>query len=271
MSETQRFEKENGQTACNMDLFDEDDDMEDTESQTQSGKRGTSQMDLDQPPTRTAPLDKREKRGTDPVLPDKRRIKEVDYSETLRSTVYRQEELISNMKIEVEKQREEHVYNMNEMKKQWETTLREKLAQREEELKRKTNEEFQERNNAILAEMEQRFQQEAEKESELAMMERRFSRRHRFQDKDVEMDNNSTMPGDAGKPSSPSAKPQSDTSRLEAIKRIKRTRGISHRVRLVSVAADTKRKYLKDTRLNKTHNTTTRLLLPQWKMRLREA
>jgi len=67
MSETQRFEKENGQTACNMDLFDEDDDMEDTESQTQSGKRGTSQMDLDQPPTRTAPLDKREKRGTDPV------------------------------------------------------------------------------------------------------------------------------------------------------------------------------------------------------------
>jgi len=41
----------------------------------------------------------------------------------------------------VEKQREEHVYNMNEMKKQWETTLREKLAQREEELKRKTNEE----------------------------------------------------------------------------------------------------------------------------------
>lgn len=70
------------------------------------------------------------------------------------------------------------------------------------------------------------------------MMERRFSRRHRFQDKDVEMDNNSTMPGDAGKPSSPSAKPQSDTSRLEAIKRIKRTRGISHRVRLVSVAAD---------------------------------
>jgi len=56
MSETQRFEKENRQTACNMDLFDEDNDMEDTESWTQSGKRGTSQMDLDQPSTRTALL-----------------------------------------------------------------------------------------------------------------------------------------------------------------------------------------------------------------------
>jgi hypothetical protein len=69
-------------------------------------------------------------------------------------------------------------------------------------------------------------------------MERRFSRHHRFQDKDIEMDNDSTMPGDAGQPSSPSAKPRSDTLCFEAIKRIKKTRGISHRVRLVSVAAD---------------------------------
>ncbi|KAG1723514.1 hypothetical protein EDB19DRAFT_1916073 [Suillus lakei] len=358
MSETQRFEKENVQTASNADLFDADDDMEDTNTEsrmttqfdtpqctmtmvstetslmnieeslnnvtgqpstwatwsdkrgtsqmdqslnnvagqpstwvTQSDKRGTSQMDLDQPPTRTAPLEKREKRVTNPVLPDKRRIKEVDYSETLHDTVYRQEELINNMKMEVEKQRGEHVHDINELKRQWETTLREreeqlakaqkeiertrvqqqqqleeyikqtretlgkanrnmieatiqkiqedthdhlarertqqeadlheKLAQREEELKRKTNEEFQEHNKAILAEMEQRLQQEAEKESELAKMERRFSRHHRFQDKDIEMDNDSTMPGDAGQPSSLSAKPRSDTS-----------------VRLVSVAAD---------------------------------
>ncbi|KAG2137121.1 uncharacterized protein EDB93DRAFT_1253734 [Suillus bovinus] len=145
MSETQRFEKENVQTASDADLFNEDDDMEDTDTEsrmttqfdtpqctmtmvstetslmnveeslnnvagqpstwaTRSDKRGTSQMDLDQPPTRTAPLEKREKRVTDPVLPDKRRIKEVDYSETLRDTVYRQEELINNMKMEVEKQ-----------------------------------------------------------------------------------------------------------------------------------------------------------------------
>ncbi|KAG2752470.1 hypothetical protein P692DRAFT_20871946 [Suillus brevipes Sb2] len=370
MSETQRFEKENVQTASDADLFDADDVMEDTDTEsrtttqfdtpqctmtmvstetslmnveeslnnvadqpstwatrsdkrgtsqmdeslnnvagqpstwvTRSDKRGTSQMDLDQPPTRTAPLEKREKRVTNPVLPDKRRIKEVDYSETLRDIVYRQEELINNMKTEVEKQRGEHVHDINELKRQWETTLREweeqlakaqkeiertrvqqqqqleeyikqtretlgkanrdaieatiqkiqedahdhlarertqqeadlreKLAQREEELKRKTNEEFQERNKAILAEMEQRLQQEAEKESELAKMERRFSRRHRFQDKDIEMDNDSTMPGDAGQPSSPSAKPRSDTSCFEAIKRIKKTRGISHRVRLV--------------------------------------
>ncbi|KAG1885141.1 hypothetical protein F4604DRAFT_1676540 [Suillus subluteus] len=326
MSETQRqihIEQEDIQTACDSDLFDEDDDMEGAESQTttqfdtprctmaglvsaetsrmnleepmsdvadqpstwttQLDKRGASEMDLDnvtdQPPT--DPLGKRAKQVTDAVLPDKRRIKEVDYSETLRQTMYSQEELINNMKTEVEKQRKDYAHNMNEMKQQWETTLREreeqlakaqeetertrvqqqqqleeyikktrealgqanreaieatikkihkdahdhlarertrqeaelseKLAQREEELKRKTNE-------------------EAEKESELAKMERRFSTCHRPQEKDIEMDN-PIMP-------SPSAKPRSDTSCFEAIRRIKRTRGTSHRVRLVSVAAE---------------------------------
>ncbi|KAG1721361.1 uncharacterized protein EDB91DRAFT_1088469 [Suillus paluster] len=87
---------------------------------TRLGKRETSQMDLDdvtgQPPT--APLDKREKRVTNPVLPDKCRIKEVDYSETLRTTVYSQKELINNMRTEVENQQVEHVCNINDMKQQ---------------------------------------------------------------------------------------------------------------------------------------------------------
>ncbi|KAG2075620.1 hypothetical protein BDR04DRAFT_1149955 [Suillus decipiens] len=147
MSETQHFEKENIQTASDAD---DDMEDTDTESQTmtqfdtpqytmtmvstetslmnvkeslnnvagqpstwatQSDKRGTSQMDLDQPPTRTALLEKREK----------------------------QEELINNMKTEVEKQQGEHVHNINEMKKQWETTLREQeeqLAKAQKEIER---------------------------------------------------------------------------------------------------------------------------------------
>ncbi|KAG1720459.1 uncharacterized protein EDB91DRAFT_1088835 [Suillus paluster] len=210
---------------------------------TRLGKRGTSRMDLDnvtgQPPT--APLDKREKRVTNPVLPDKCRIKEVDCSETLRTTMYSQKQLINNMRMEVENQQVEHVCNINDMKQQlakahdeirrthvqqqqleehiketrealgqgnheaikatmqkiqedahdylaqewaWqEAELNEKLIQHEEELKRKTNEESQERENATFAEMDRRSQQEvlklkAEKESELAKMEWRFSRVH---------------------------------------------------------------------------------------------
>ena len=46
MSEAQRFEKENGQTACNADLFneDEDDHMEDTNTES----RTTTQFDTPQ-------------------------------------------------------------------------------------------------------------------------------------------------------------------------------------------------------------------------------
>ncbi|KAG2046308.1 hypothetical protein BDR06DRAFT_1014847 [Suillus hirtellus] len=155
MSETQHhvcvhIEQEKIQTASDTDLFD-DDDMEDAESQTRSQfdtpkyvvSQEASAMDLDdatsQPPTRTALPDKREKRVADSVLPDKRRIKEVDYSETLCETVYSQKELIHNMQTQVEKQKIEHEQNMNEMKRQWETTLRERqeqLAKAQEEIER---------------------------------------------------------------------------------------------------------------------------------------
>ncbi|KAG1721360.1 uncharacterized protein EDB91DRAFT_1088468 [Suillus paluster] len=52
------------------------------------------------------------------------------------------------------------------------------------------------------------------------------------------MDNNPNMLRDVGQPLSPSAKPQSGTSCLNAIKRIKKTHRISHRVRLVSLVAE---------------------------------
>ncbi|KAG2744761.1 hypothetical protein P692DRAFT_20877833 [Suillus brevipes Sb2] len=225
-----RIEQENIQTANDTNLCDDDDEMED-ESQTRFQfdtpkcvvSQEDSTMDLDvasqphiasqphvasQPPTRAALPDRVEKRAANSVLPDKRCIKEVDYSEKLRETVYSQEELIRNMQKQVEEQKNEHEQNMKEMKRQWDTTLRERqeqlataqeeiertrvqqlaaeaelcetLAKREEALKRKTNE-------------------EAEKESELAKMEQRFSRRPRSQDEDVDM--NIPMPGDAGQPS----------------------------------------------------------------------
>ncbi|KAG2368964.1 hypothetical protein BDR07DRAFT_1477575 [Suillus spraguei] len=87
--------------------------------------------------------------------------------------------------------------------------------------------------------MDQRFQQEvlklkAEKESELVKMEQRFSRHPRSQDKDVDM--NIPMPGEAVP--SPCTKPWPGNSSLDAIKRIKKTRGITHRVRLVSVGSE---------------------------------
>jgi hypothetical protein len=69
---------------------------------------------------------------------------------------------------------------------------------------------------------------QAEKESELANMEQRFSRSYRFQDKDTEMDIGPR----------PSAKPLSDTQCLDTIRRLKRIRGISRRTRLVSVAPE---------------------------------
>ncbi|KAG1848863.1 hypothetical protein F4604DRAFT_1687571 [Suillus subluteus] len=326
MSETQHYvhnEQENIQTASDIGLF-KDNNMEGAESRTsqldtaqyrvseeasrmdfeeplndvtgqsstwttQLHKRGTSRMDLDDvaSQTRTALPDKREKRAAHSVLPDKRRIKEVDYSETLHQTVYSQGELIHNMQTQVENQKAEHEQNMNEMKRQWETTLREQqeqLAEAQEEIERtrvqqhlleehikETREGLgqanQEAINAVMhkiqqdardhlvqaqiqqeaelrenlarreQELKRQTNEEAEKESEVAKMEWRFSRCRGPQNEDIDM-NNPTMPGDAGQPSSPYAKSRSGTLCYDAIKRIKKTRGMSHRVRLVSVVSE---------------------------------
>ncbi|KAG2339632.1 hypothetical protein BDR05DRAFT_1003141 [Suillus weaverae] len=78
--------------------------------------------------------------------------------------------------------------------------------------------------------------QMAEKESELARMEQQFARHQRVQGDDIEMESNPPLWSGTGQPSIPSAKLSSGTACLEAIKRIKRTRGVSRRTRLVSVA-----------------------------------
>jgi len=69
---------------------------------------------------------------------------------------------------------------------------------------------------------------QAEKESELAKMEQRFSRSYRLQDRDIEMDNSPHL----------SAKPTLDTPCLDAIKKLKRICGILRRTWLVSVAVE---------------------------------
>lgn len=69
-------------------------------------------------------------------------------------------------------------------------------------------------------------------------MEQRFARRHRIQGDEIEMDSNPPLQRDTGQTSAPSAKPPSGTPCLDAIKRIKRTRGVSRRTRLVSVVAE---------------------------------
>jgi hypothetical protein len=124
-----------------------------------------------------------------------------------------------------------------------------------------TTKQFRERENVMFTEMERRLQHEvdklkastllhslicqmlkstpqAEKECELANMEQRFAERHRLQDLDIDMDTSHSRRKDAGQQSTPSANPFSGTSCLDAIKRIRRSRGVSHRTRLVSVAVD---------------------------------
>jgi hypothetical protein len=74
----------------------------------------------------------------------------------------------------------------------------------------------------------------AEKESELANMEQRFARRGRQQSVATEMDTDSS-PRSAQQQAKTPQNPQSSTPCLDAIKRIKRARGIARKVRLVSV------------------------------------
>ncbi|KAG2046086.1 hypothetical protein BDR06DRAFT_1039201 [Suillus hirtellus] len=139
--------------------------------------------------------------------------------------------------------------------------LGQELVRREDELNRKKTEEFRERENMMLTEVERRLQREvdklkarilfyslmcrmlkfthqADKDSELANMEQRFTRRHGLQDHDMEIDSSPSRRKDAGQPSTPSAKPSPGTPCLDAIKKIKRSRGISRRTRLVSVTMD---------------------------------
>ncbi|KAG2052996.1 hypothetical protein BDR06DRAFT_972674 [Suillus hirtellus] len=167
MSVRMHFLPEDVQTYNNVGLF--DDAMEDDTSQPSNMIVNTvppirssgeiDQMDLEEtvedvtsPPATRTVLDKRErlhvqqKQVVDKTS-DKRCVKEVDYSETLRQTVYSQEEQINTMRREMQMQ--------NDIKKQWEAALRE----REEQLE-KVHQELETMHVDIVAWQENHAQQQ---------------------------------------------------------------------------------------------------------------
>ncbi|KAG2102822.1 uncharacterized protein F5147DRAFT_776177 [Suillus discolor] len=124
---------------------------------------------------------------------------------------------------------------------QWEAEVTLELARREAELNARKDKEFEEREKCMIDHMEQRLQLElrkfkAEKESKLANMERRFARRGRQQG-DAEM-NADPAPRSAQQQPKMPQKFLPRTPCLDSIKRIKKTRGTSHRTCLVSLVAD---------------------------------
>ncbi|KAG2085682.1 hypothetical protein BD769DRAFT_1397207 [Suillus cothurnatus] len=135
-----RAEQEDIQTSYDANLF-SDEEMEDSASQPQNqcNKLDTPQynMFLDTLDKGRLPA----KKKVVATISDKRRIKEVDYSEALRQIVYNQTERMNNMRREMEtdaqKKQSEYLCNMDETKKRWEAALREqeeKLAMARKEL-----------------------------------------------------------------------------------------------------------------------------------------
>ncbi|KAG1875740.1 hypothetical protein F4604DRAFT_1924802 [Suillus subluteus] len=122
--------------------------------------------------------------------------------------------------------------------------LAEELARHEAELSRRKKQELEEHKKVIFAEMEQRLRLEiekfrVEKESELANMEQRFARSGRQQHTamETEMDTGPAPRSAQQQPKTPQ-KPQFKTLCLESIKKIRKARGATRKIRLVSVAED---------------------------------
>ncbi|KAG1867181.1 hypothetical protein DFJ58DRAFT_723870 [Suillus subalutaceus] len=133
-----KFQPEDVQTSHDADLFDDDED-DDKDA-------GDSMDAVSQPPTSVPRV---EKRARDEVISGKCRFREVDYSETLRQTVYEQQECINNTIEETEvirreaqdhieeqrrlaeEEREHHMRDFNEKTWQWEAALREREREKQ--------------------------------------------------------------------------------------------------------------------------------------------
>ncbi|KAG1720020.1 hypothetical protein EDB19DRAFT_1836270 [Suillus lakei] len=126
------FEPEDAQTSHDADLF-EDNDESDT---------GSFMDTLNQPPTSAVPV-RLDIRARDEVVSEKCRFHEVDYLQTLRQTMYEQEEWINHIIHEAEVIRQEaqdnieeqqhlaeeecerHIRDVNKKTRQWEVALKE--------------------------------------------------------------------------------------------------------------------------------------------------
>ncbi|KAG2358558.1 hypothetical protein BDR07DRAFT_1489309 [Suillus spraguei] len=120
--------------------------------------------------------------------------------------------------------------------------LAEELARHNADLDTRKNQELEEHERAIFAEMEQRLQLEiekmrVEKENELANMEQRFARHGRQQHAATEIGTDPTQRNAQQPPHTPQ-KPQLKTPCLEMIKKIRKARGTTRKMRLVSVVED---------------------------------
>ncbi|KAG2108812.1 hypothetical protein DEU56DRAFT_920449 [Suillus clintonianus] len=120
--------------------------------------------------------------------------------------------------------------------------LAEELARHNADLDTRKNQELEERERAIFAEMERRLQLEiekmrVEKENELANMEQRFARHGRQQHAATEIGTDPTRRNAQQPPHTPQ-KPQLKTPCLETIKKIRKARGTTRKMCLVSVVED---------------------------------
>ncbi|KAG2053389.1 hypothetical protein BDR06DRAFT_1008781 [Suillus hirtellus] len=120
--------------------------------------------------------------------------------------------------------------------------LAEELARHNADLDTRKNQELKERERAIFAEIERRLQLEiekmrVEKENELTNMEQRFARHSRQQHAAMEIGTDPTRRNAQQPPHTPQ-KPQLKTPCLETIKKIRKARGTTRKMRLVSVVED---------------------------------
>ncbi|KAG1890845.1 hypothetical protein F4604DRAFT_1672841 [Suillus subluteus] len=140
---------EDAQTSHDAGLFedDEDDDESGAGHFTDAVSQPPTTDAVSQPSTSAMPNDKR---ARDEVVPEKRRFHEVDYSQTLRETVYKQQERINRIMHEkevirqeaqdrieeqrrlAEEERERHICDVNEKTWQWEAALREREREKQE-------------------------------------------------------------------------------------------------------------------------------------------
>ncbi|KAG1818528.1 uncharacterized protein BJ212DRAFT_1479535 [Suillus subaureus] len=220
------FQQEDIQTSHDADLFGDDEDDEDDD------KGPGNFMDvLSQPPT---------------SISGKHHIQEVDYSQVLRQTVYEQQEHISNIIEEtevicreaqdhIEEQQclaeEEHEHHMHDFNKRWEKALREQEQEKQEIHTWQEQQQALLRKNVAEELAWHKAKISAKKDQE------HFARHGRQQHVATEISTDPTQRNAQQPPHMPQ-KPQLKTLCLKMTKKIRKARGTTRKMHLVSVVED---------------------------------
>ncbi|KAG1753146.1 hypothetical protein EDD22DRAFT_957517 [Suillus occidentalis] len=208
----QCHEPEDAQTSHDADLFDDDDDNDESgagnfmdalsQPPNQLPTDAPPPTPLTQPPTdalRVRHTFRIDKRAREEVMGEKHRFHEVDFSESLRKTLYEQKEQIKQILEErevirqeaqdsldeqqrlIEEERERHIRDVNKKTRQWEAALKEREKQeihaREEQAKKNAAEEMVWREDLARREAELRARKDKELAEELARCEAELSAR----------------------------------------------------------------------------------------------